>query len=147
MNSIKTLKLEYNDSDIYKMKVIDKSLYIYYNSEKTDQETLLKQFESSKFKLVPREYVLHISAKNEEIFNEVFGEYKDSVVIFSQSPRFIAKLVVKTEEEYHKYLNYEKENLRIKAYLQRLQYKDSQENKSIEKPVYLYPKYRNKLKK
>jgi hypothetical protein len=143
MSSIKTLKLEYNDDDIYKMKVIDKSLYIYYNSEKTDQEQLLKQFEGSKFKLIPREYALHISTNNEEIFNELFGEYKDSIVIFNQTPRFIAKLIVKTEEEYQKYLNYQKDNIRIKPYLQRLQYKNSEDNKVINKPVYKYSKYKN----
>ena len=74
MNSIRTLKLEYNDDDIYKMKVIDKSLYIYYNSEKTNEEELLKQFELSKFKLIPREYALHISTNDEEAFNELFEE-------------------------------------------------------------------------
>ena len=142
MNSIRTLKLEYNDDDIYKMKVIDKSLYIYYNSEKTNEEELLKQFELSKFKLIPREYALHISTNDEEAFNELFEEYKDNLLIFNKEPRLIAKLVVKTEEEYTKLLNYEKDNIRIKPYLQRLQYKDSNNN-VIKKPVYKYSKYKS----
>jgi hypothetical protein len=143
MNSIKTLKLEYNDDDIYKMKIIDKSLYIYYNSEKTNEEELLKQFGSSKFKLIPREYALHISTNDEDIFNELFGDYKENVIIFNKTPRFIAKLVVKTEEEYLKFLNYQKDNIRIKPYLQRLQYKDLSDDKTVKKPLYKYPKYKS----
>lgn len=125
LNNIKTLKLEYDGTDIYKMKVIDKSLYIYYDNNKTNQDELLKQFEKTKFKLIPREYLLHVSAKDENTFNESFSNYKDNIIIYSQQPKFIGRVKVDTEEEYYKYLNMSKDNIRIKPYLHRLQYKEN----------------------
>ena len=98
---VKTLKLEYIGDELYKMKVVDKSLYLYYNSDKISEEELLKQYDNSKFKLVPRTYNLHVSSKDEDTFNEVFESYKSSATIYSQKPRFIAKIVVNTEEEFN----------------------------------------------
>ena len=147
MTQIKTVKFEYTDNDICKIKVVNKSLYLYYDSEKTNQEKILQQFEGTKFKLVPREYVLHVSAANESIFNELFNDLKDNVVIFNEEPRFIAKVTVNTEEEYINFLNIEKENIRIKPYFQRLQFKENSNNNQVNnKSIYKYPvnKYKNK---
>ena len=125
---VKTLKVEYTGEEIYKMKVVDKSLFIYYNTDKINEEELLKQFSNSNFKLVPRTYNLHISAKDQKIFDEYFEKYKSQITIFSQNPRFIAKVSLNSEEEYENILKLNNEDIRIKPFLSRLQFNNLTKN-------------------
>lgn len=124
MSSIRTLKLLYSGDDVVKMKSIDKSLIIYYDTNKTDKDELLKKFENTNFQLVPRDYVLHVSANSEEEFNKVFIKYKENVTIFSLQPRLIAKVIISNEDEYNNFINLDNENLRIKPYLHKLNFHD-----------------------
>ena len=131
MSYIKTLKLAYQDDDVVKLKVINKSLILYYDSNKINEEELLNQFNNTKFKYVPRTYTLHVSAKDEDTFNNFFKDYKENTIIYSQQPKLIAKVVISSEEEYKKFLNIEDDNIRIKPYLQKLKlYELNKQDKS-----------------
>jgi hypothetical protein len=70
------------------------------------------------FTIVEREYKLHVSANNEEIFKSVFGEVK-SESRTSDAGKFIATVTLDSKEEYNKFLelgNDQSNGCRIKPF-------------------------------
>lgn len=107
---------------VSRMCIIGNDLLIYTTNDKTQEE-----FTKMNFKVVEKQYKLHVSAQNEQIFKEAFNNVE---ILDNRSieGRFIATIKASDLEQYKEFLTKDSTELRVKQF--RPQYANtSNENK------------------
>ena len=116
---LSTIRLSFPPEDltnIVRIRIVGHDLLLYVREDKID--TVTSTFTKKHgFNIVDRVYKLHVSAPSKEDFETTFGkvEYEDR----STDGRFIATVIVDSEEEYNKFLNLGKNQdckCRVKAF-------------------------------
>lgn len=95
---------------VSRMRIIGNDLLIYTTNDKTQEE-----FTKMNFKVVERQYKLHVSAQNEQIFKEAFSNVE---ILNNRSieGRFIATIEASDLEQYREFLTKDSKELRVKQF-------------------------------
>lgn len=122
--NIKTLKFNYNDSNIINIKLVGKDIIIYFNPTELNETKIIDTLNELNVNLVPRVYLLHVSCSTKDEYDSVFGGDENVILtILQEDSKFIAKVEVSNEESYLKYLEKNSDTFRIKPYIKRLELK------------------------
>ena len=128
---MQTLRLKFEDelsNKFTRLKVVnDKEIIIYIEGEK-DITELTNSLTSPKLHVVPRDYHIHVSAKDKKTFLSCITDLsEDKYTVYSTTPRFIAKVTLDSKTEYDKLLNLQTDlDIRIKTYVSKFQYKPAE---------------------
>ena len=102
-------------NSINRLSFIGPNILVHCNEN--SREELKKSFTSNGFTVIPRNYKLHVSTKDDEQFKKVFSETTLEYESRSNDGnRFIATVTVNSQEEYDRYLSLDSEECRIKPY-------------------------------